>query len=154
MELLREIPETEIQAESAFSEYPAAENAEGQSPFLNGVIRIETELPPLELLHKLQVIERKMGRSAKGDSSPRPIDLDILSLGEGVLFEGKNLTVPHPKIHQRRFVLEPLVEIEPDWKHPKLGKTAKELLEELCPPPYEDSQDTESAQERPPTVSS
>lgn len=142
LEFIGEIPETSVKAQSDFKEYPAQEASEGQEPFLNGVIRLETELLPLELLHKLQVIERKMGRSSKGDGAPRTIDLDVVSYDQDVVFEGKTLTVPHPRLHERLFVLEPLAQIDPDWKHPKFGKTAQELLREL----NEDSQNHTPAQ--------
>jgi len=128
---IEEIPETQIASRSGFKEYPAEAPSEGQEPFLNGVIRIETDLMPLELLHKLQVIERKIGRSAKGDGSPRPIDLDVLSYGDEIMIQGKSLNIPHPRLAARRFVLEPLAEIEPEWRHPKLNQTARELLEAL-----------------------
>ena len=128
---IREIPTTQIRAQSQFKEYPAYGVAEPQPPFLNGVLILETELLPLDLLEKLQIIERRLGRNQKGDMAPRPIDLDILSFGEGVFIAGKTLTVPHPRLHERRFVLEPIVEILPDWVHPRLKKTARELLHEL-----------------------
>lgn len=128
MDLVREIPETRVLEVSAFREYPAEGVFEPQPDFLNGVLRLETELLPLELLEKFQIIERRLGRSTKGDRAPRAIDLDILSYGNDVIITGKTLSIPHPRLHERRFVLEPLSEIAPDWMHPKLKKTAKELL--------------------------
>ena len=152
MDLIREIPETQLEKQSEFKEYAAAEASEGQPPFLNGVICVETELLPVEFLHKLQVIERKMGRSAKGDGSSRTIDLDILSYGDAIVIEGKNLIVPHARLHLRMFVLEPLAQIEPEWKHPKLGKTAQELLTELGTP-HEDHENRSGAEDSSTTVS-
>jgi len=131
LELIREIPETEITKQSQIKEYEACEEAVGQPPFLNGAVEVDTELMPPDLLHKLKVIERKMGRETKGDKAQRIIDLDILSYGHEVYIEAKNLVVPHPRLHLRKFVLEPLVQINPDWRHPKLEKTSAELLAAL-----------------------
>lgn len=132
IDLIKEIPDTDVQAESSYKDYAPEEGGPaGQPDYRNGVIRIRTELGPLDLLHKLQVIERRMGRASKGDGASRPIDLDILSYGQEVIIHGKTLTVPHPRLASRLFVLEPLAEIAPDWKDPKSGRTASELLSEL-----------------------
>ncbi len=132
-ELIKEIPDTSIEAQSSFRDYAPEDTASGQPDYRNGVFRLKTDLGPLDLLHKLQVIERRMGRSAasKGDGSSRTIDLDILSYGSEVVIQGKTLTIPHPRMSRRLFVLEPLAEIAPDWKDPRSGKTAAELLAEL-----------------------
>ncbi len=132
IDLIKEIPDTEVQVQSSYKEYaPEEGGASGQPDYRNGVIRIRTELGPLDLLHKLQVIERRMGRASKGDGASRPIDLDILSYGQEVIIHGKTLTVPHPRLTSRLFVLEPLAEIAPDWIDPKSGRTAAELLADL-----------------------
>lgn len=131
--LIREIPSTRIQKESELTEYAAEGVPEPQPAFLNGVILLQTELLPLDLLEKLQIVERRLGRATKGDLAPRPVDLDILSYGPDVVFTGKTLTIPHPKLHERRFVLEPLARLDPAWVHPKLKKTAQELLNEGHP---------------------
>ena len=133
LELFKEIPDTRIEAKSDFKDY-APEDLEiipRQPDYRNGVIRIATDLDPLELLHKLQVIERRLGRTSKGDGASRAIDLDILSYGNEVIIQGKTLTVPHPRISRRLFVLEPLAQIAPDWKDPRTGRTAAELLRVL-----------------------
>ncbi len=130
-ELISGIPEIKIHKASQYKEYPAEGVTSDQPPYLNGVLFIETELTPLDLLHKLQVIERQMGRSSKGDYKARVIDLDILAFGDGIIIQGKNLIVPHPRMHLRRFVLEPLCEIRPDWVHPKFQRSARALLEDL-----------------------
>lgn len=141
LELIKEIPDTVIEAQSSFKVYAPEDAAAGQPDYKNGVIKIKTDLGPLDLLHKLQVIERRLGRSSKGDGSSRPIDLDILSYGNEVIIQGKTLTVPHPRLTQRLFVLEPLAELAPDWKHPKTGKTSAELLQELLSESAHESSD-------------
>jgi 2-amino-4-hydroxy-6-hydroxymethyldihydropteridine diphosphokinase len=98
--------------------------------FLNSVIALETSLSPVELLKKVLAIEQEMGRIRMRDKGPRSIDIDILLFGEKIV-EERGLKIPHPAMHQRRFVLEPLAEIAPEAVHPKLQKTARELLAAL-----------------------
>jgi 2-amino-4-hydroxy-6-hydroxymethyldihydropteridine diphosphokinase len=95
--------------------------------FLNCVTAIETEKTPRQLLKFVLSIEESMGRLRLRDKGPRNIDIDVLLLG-GQIIEEQGLTIPHPAMHQRRFVLEPLVEIAPEVCHPVLNKTAHELL--------------------------
>ncbi len=128
---IREIPETRVLRRSEPSSYRAEEVASPQAEFLNCVAEIETDLLPLDLLEKFQIIERKLGRQSKGDKAPRPIDLDILTYDADVVIRGKTLFIPHPRLHLRRFVLEPIGQIAPEWVHPQLKKTAQELLEAL-----------------------
>lgn len=130
--LIAAIPETALKDTSPLLEFPAQDTPGPQPDFLNAVVRIETELLPLDLLEKLQIIERKLGRTSKGDRSARPVDLDILAYGDRVLFLGKSLVIPHPRLHERPFVLEPLARIAPEWTHQRLGKTARELLEGMA----------------------
>lgn len=101
-------------------------------PYLNQVIEVRTHLSPRELLAAVKHIEADLGRKPTARWAPREIDLDILAYGEEVVVE-EALTLPHPALDERRFVLEPLAEIAPEWRHPILGKTAKELLAELRP---------------------
>ena len=95
--------------------------------FLNCVASIETTKTPRELLKFALSIEATMGRLRMRAKGPRKIDIDVLLFGDRVL-EEPGLTIPHPALHQRRFVLEPLVEIAPEARHPVLKKTARELL--------------------------
>lgn len=101
-----------------------------QRNFLNGVLMVETALSPEELLHFLQKIEKMLGRIRRIKNGPRTIDLDILFYND-VIIDTEDLTVPHPRIHKRLFVLEPLSEIAPGFVHPVLEKTIRELRNEL-----------------------
>ena len=101
-----------------------------QDWFVNGVVLLETSLGPGQLLEFLLSLEKEMGRVRRERWGPRVIDLDILFYGEEVI-EEKGLQIPHPRLHERRFVLIPLTEISPDLKHPRLGKTVSQILSEL-----------------------
>lgn len=105
--------------------------------FLNAVVCVESGLLPLEVLSETQAIERELGRTAKsvaGAYADRVIDIDLLLYGDTVLaIDG--LTLPHPLMAERRFVMEPLAEIAPEVVHPILGQTMKELfLTAFCLP--------------------
>ncbi|MDR0842625.1 MAG: 2-amino-4-hydroxy-6-hydroxymethyldihydropteridine diphosphokinase, partial [Acidobacteriota bacterium] len=99
--------------------------------FLNQVFALETELTPHELLALCNAIELEAGRVRTFRNAPRPLDLDILLYGDEVI-DAPNLIVPHPRMAERRFVLEPLAEIAPDLRHPTLGVAIRELLQN-CP---------------------
>lgn len=112
-----------------------------QPDFLNSVIKIETLLPARELLLTLKEIERNAGRSPGQRWASRPLDIDILDYNGRILNwpspggtrRGGQFTLPHPGLHLRAFVLKPLHEIAPDWRHPVLRQTAQRLLTELDP---------------------
>ncbi len=103
--------------------------AEG-GPFLNAVWSFETDLSSSDLLKKTQEIEAKANRQRNKPNQARTLDLDILFYGDQVIREPA-ITVPHPRLHERAFVLKPMVELAPDFKHPILKKTMKELLEAI-----------------------
>ena len=101
-----------------------------QPRFLNMVCQVKTMLKPEDLLTLAKGIERKIGRQPGRPNSPRPIDIDILFYGQTVINE-KNLVIPHPRLHKRRFVLVPLDEIAPHAIHPGFGVSVRGLLDRL-----------------------
>ena len=100
-----------------------------QPPFLNGVAALETELAPRELLDTLLAIERELGRERHERWGPRTIDLDLLLYGAETIDE-PGLTVPHPRLHERRFALEPLLDLDSELEIPGRGRV-ETLLAEL-----------------------
>ena len=106
---------------------------ESKNSFLNQVLHIETNDNPQETLDKCLLIESKLGRvrNAEGTYSDRSIDIDIL-LFEALIISTPSLEIPHPRMHVRRFCLEPLVEISPDWVIPTFQKTTSQVLA-ICP---------------------
>jgi 2-amino-4-hydroxy-6-hydroxymethyldihydropteridine diphosphokinase len=95
--------------------------------FLNLVAEIQTCLFPMQLLTRVRKIERGLGRKRTVNKGPRSIDIDILLYGESVI-DSEDLVVPHPRMTERRFVLQPLADLAPDLRHPVLRRTIKELL--------------------------
>lgn len=100
--------------------------------FINCVVEVETELMPLALLRLLKRLERQLGRSPASGPQPaaRCIDIDIVAYGTSVV-RSPELTIPHPRLAERRFVLEPLRELAPEWRHPLTRQTVGEMLSEL-----------------------
>jgi 2-amino-4-hydroxy-6-hydroxymethyldihydropteridine diphosphokinase len=120
-----------VEALSSFYETEPVEVTE-QDWFLNCAVALETSESPTRLMEDLLTIERDMGRVRNQVKGPRVIDIDILLFGDEVI-NAPGVTIPHPAMQQRRFVLEPLAEIAADKPHPVLKKTSRELLEELPP---------------------
>jgi 2-amino-4-hydroxy-6-hydroxymethyldihydropteridine diphosphokinase len=114
---------------SSFYETEPVEFTE-QAWFLNAVVALETNAAPHQLMKDLLYIEQEMGRTRTQRKGPRIIDIDILLFGDAVI-DSLDLTIPHPAMATRRFVLEPLTEIAPEVLHPVLKKTAQELLDSL-----------------------
>jgi len=127
IDLTGRIPDTRVMAQSRFYRTEPV-GVEGQVWYVNGVISLSSGLSAQNLMETLLDIEKIMGRERRKKWDPRPIDLDILLYGQEKIRE-KNLTVPHPLMHVRRFVLEPMVQLAPDLIHPVLGKTLTELLD-------------------------
>jgi 2-amino-4-hydroxy-6-hydroxymethyldihydropteridine diphosphokinase len=121
----------QVVARSAIYETEPVE-MERQPWFLNCVVAIETELMPRQFLSRVLAIEQKMGRRRTQPKGPRTIDIDILLFGASIV-DTPSLTIPHPAMHRRRFVLEPLAEIAPELRHPVLKKTVREMMEALRP---------------------
>ncbi|WP_340644764.1 2-amino-4-hydroxy-6-hydroxymethyldihydropteridine diphosphokinase [Phenylobacterium sp.] len=96
--------------------------------YRNGVAVVETKLAPLEALHTLFSIETQFGRLRSEKNAARTLDLDLIAYGQAVQ-AADDLILPHPRAHERLFVMGPLAEIAPNWRHPTLGKTARELAE-------------------------
>jgi 2-amino-4-hydroxy-6-hydroxymethyldihydropteridine diphosphokinase len=129
VELLRAAPGVEVLAVSSLRETDPV-GLEEQPPFLNGAAELETTLPPRELLQVLLDVERRLGRTREGPRfGPRTIDLDLLVYGDAEVDEPQ-LTVPHPRLHERGFALEPLAELAPALVVPGRGPL-EELLRGL-----------------------
>jgi len=100
--------------------------------FLNCAVKLDTEKMPRQLITAILSLEQEMGRQRKQQKAPRTIDIDILLFGSSII-EIPSLTIPHARMHERRFVLEPLAEIAPDARHPIFKRTIRELREALPP---------------------
>jgi 2-amino-4-hydroxy-6-hydroxymethyldihydropteridine diphosphokinase len=100
--------------------------------FLNCAVKLDTEKMPKQLLAGILDVEQEMGRRRTQKKGPRAIDIDILLFGNSII-DTKGLTIPHPALHERRFVLEPLAEIAADVRHPIFKRTIRELRDTLPP---------------------
>jgi 2-amino-4-hydroxy-6-hydroxymethyldihydropteridine diphosphokinase len=130
LERLDALPGVSVEAVSGLTETDPVGPVLDQPKFLNGAARLETELSARELLAALLAVEGELGRARDGPrGGPRPIDLDLLLYGEERVDE-PGLTLPHPRLHERRFVLEPLAELQSGLKVPGKG-TVEALLAKL-----------------------
>jgi len=127
---LAALPRTQVLATSTLIETPPIGCPPGSPPFLNGACLLETELSPRALLAGLQSIEAAHGRRPGAPrNAPRTLDLDLVLHGSAVLDEAE-LTLPHPRAHERLFVLEPAAEIAPALRHPRLDRTLAQLRDQ------------------------
>jgi len=133
--LLSLLPSTHVTAVSSLYETePVADAGDpGTGWFLNGVVRLDTDVTPKSLLEVCREIEQALGRDLDARRGPRTLDLDILFYGQRTI-NGPDLVIPHPRLHLRRFVLTPMAEIDPAWRHPVLARTVRELLDQLVDP--------------------
>lgn len=120
----------EVVAISPFLEYAAVDSPSGAPAFLNAAAHLRTKLSATDLLQGLLAIEQEMGRVRSIKNAPRLIDLDLLIYDQLQLHEA-NLHLPHPRMHLRRFVLEPLAAIAPELRHSGLNKSILQLFSEL-----------------------
>ena len=129
--LISQTPGLKLEAAASLYESAAVGTPAPQPAFLNSVLRVSSTLAPDELMAALLDIECAMGRKREERLAPRVIDLDLLLYGELVL-DSAELTLPHPRLHERRFVLEPLAELAAELVHPRLERSFAELKSELA----------------------
>jgi 2-amino-4-hydroxy-6-hydroxymethyldihydropteridine diphosphokinase len=129
---LGELPGSRLVRESSFIETAPVDSPEGAGAFINGVVLLETSLTPRALLEGLLAIERELGRNRKGQprNAPRTLDLDLLLYGDRVIIE-PDLTVPHPRMSERKFVLWPLLQIASKLTDPRSGEPFADAFERL-----------------------
>jgi 2-amino-4-hydroxy-6-hydroxymethyldihydropteridine diphosphokinase len=101
-----------------------------QPNYINGVARLDGMADPADLLRALQAIEHEHGRERSVANAARTLDLDIIAMGD-LVRDSPDPVLPHPRMHERAFVLRPLLDVAPEWRHPVLGRTARALLDGL-----------------------
>ena len=125
---LQELPDTRLAALSSIYLTEPQGGPESQDWYHNAVAFLETSMPPIRLLRALMIAEKAMGRKRLVHWGPRTIDMDFLAKGDLVVEAQPELILPHPRMHERLFVMAPLAEVAPHWRHPILNQTAAELL--------------------------
>jgi 2-amino-4-hydroxy-6-hydroxymethyldihydropteridine diphosphokinase len=127
---LERTPGVDVAAVSKLIENPAVGGPENSPPFLNAAAKLKTTLPPESLMARLLEIEAELGRQRREKWGPRTIDLDLLLYGDRVI-QSQGLTVPHPRMGERLFVLAPLAQIAPDVVHPVTRQSMTQMLAAL-----------------------
>ena len=131
---LRAVPGLTVRRVSPYYETAPVGGPAGSGAYLNAVAEADTSLPPDQLLQTLLDIERQFGRVRSEPNAPRTLDLDLILYGD-LVRHGPDPVVPHPRLHERRFVLQPLADLAPELVHPTIQKSIRELLAALPPDP-------------------
>lgn len=122
-----------IKAQSSLWETAPVGTGDDQPWYTNAVLSVETDLPPPDLLKTMGAVEAQFGRTRTVKNAARPIDLDLIDYQGRIIDDAPDLILPHPRMHERAFVLKPLEEIAPDWSHPVSGLALAQLVAGLPP---------------------